>query len=136
MVCDSPGVPGRLPRAAAVTFFCFFLVDSLPLDSDRVGEPGRLSDLPFLAMSDSFCLPCGVVDPLALCSLALSLSLCASLESPSFFSSSFAASSSSSELSSSLYRFACKQRAGPAVARTKQKLTELLQGLVSESSLS
>lgn len=73
VVCDSPGVLGRLPRAAADAFFCFFLVDSLPLDSDKAGEPARFRDFPFFTISESFCLPCGVVDPLAFCNLDLSL---------------------------------------------------------------
>jgi hypothetical protein len=103
LVCN-PGVLGRLSVVAPDAFFSFFLVDSLPLDSDKAGEPARFNDFPFLPISESFCLPCGVVEPFALWDLDLSLpSPWPSLFSSSFFSSSFPASSSSSELSSSLY---------------------------------
>lgn len=94
-VCCNDGVPARLPIAGVeVLNFCF-RVDSFPLDSERVGEPARLTPLPFLPRSACFLL-CGVL-PLDPEGLDLSLrsleSPCPSLES-SLFSSSFSSSSS------------------------------------------
>lgn len=103
-VCGS-GESDRLPPARPADFFSFFRDDSLPLDSDRVGEPARFKDLPFFNRSPCFCLPCGVVvplDPVLDFSLA---SVWPSLPSASFLSASFFSSSllpcSSSSLESS-----------------------------------
>ena len=59
------GVAERLgiAEAVALPILTFFLDDSLPLDSERLGEPGRFS-FPFLTTSRAFCFPEGVVDPL------------------------------------------------------------------------
>ena len=95
------GVVERLcPAVEPAFFFTFFLrVDSLPLDSEWVGDPGRLRFFAF--MSISVCLfPEGVVEPFgAVPEAVLSFSVFA------FSSSSFLAcdSSSSSSSSSSLW---------------------------------
>jgi hypothetical protein len=61
------GVPERLGCIEAPDdFFSFFLRElSVPLDSERFGDPGRFRDLPFFAASTCFCLPEGVRVPLA-----------------------------------------------------------------------
>lgn len=45
------GVPPRLPVAGVAVFFIFFREDSLPLDSDNAGEPGRFKLLGFFKFS-------------------------------------------------------------------------------------
>jgi hypothetical protein len=94
------GVVDLLSWTDADAFFIFLRVDSLPLDSERFGEPGRLSDLPFFRASVCFCLPDGVVAPLdEVPDATLSFGSCLIFV---LFSSSFLASScfSSSEFSS------------------------------------
>lgn len=55
------GVELRLPinetPAGPVFFFLFLRDDSFPLESETMGDPGRLSDLPFLGASASVFLP-------------------------------------------------------------------------------
>ena len=102
------GVPARLPEAGVAVCLSFFLDDSLPLDSESAGEPGRFKDLPFL--DPSLGLPEGVLVPfdpvpfdLSLPSPSFLLSssfLSSSFLSSSFLSSSLSSSSSSDELSS------------------------------------
>lgn len=98
------GVVDRLGRTEPLACFLTFLrEDSLPLDSERFGEPGRLRDLPFFeTASDAFCLPWGVVLPFGVPPAdGFSFSL------PSvfaFWSSSFFSPSASSFSSSSLCR--------------------------------
>jgi len=61
------GVVARLPLSELGPAGCFFTRlcdDSLPLDSERFGDPGRLSDFVFLAISAGLGLPEGVVLPL------------------------------------------------------------------------
>ena len=72
------GVPDRLGTCEEVPLpvLTFFRVDSFPLESDRFGEPGRFSLLPFFN-ADVFDLPGGV-----------SLAALASFDSPCFFASS------------------------------------------------
>lgn len=55
------GVPERLPGAVAAVFLIFFRDDSLPLDSDKAGEPARFRDLLFFPSPCFF--PCGVEEP-------------------------------------------------------------------------
>lgn len=79
-------------------FLTFFLrEDSFPLDSDRLGEPGRLRDLGFFRMSVVLCLPDGVVLPLVLAPEASFSFSSASFLASSSFSSSFSLSESESD---------------------------------------
>lgn len=97
---------GRLGSAelASWLFFLTFLrrVDSLPLASERLGEPGRLRDASFAGCSGCLGRPVGVFVPLVeapeggLSDFALSLSLF----------SARALRSSSRRFSSSSFRFA------------------------------
>lgn len=61
---EGSGVALRLPVTEPLgpNFFFLFLfrVDSVPLESEPNGEPGRLRDLPFLAVSAAVFLPWGV----------------------------------------------------------------------------
>lgn len=89
-------------------FFDFFRADSVPLTSDRFGEPGRLSvDAAFFNGSTCLLRPDGVLVPFVEAPegcLLLSFSLLVALSdfsSPFFRSSSFRFSSS--ESSESLY---------------------------------
>lgn len=90
------GVPALLPVAGVAFFLSFFREDSFPLDSERVGEPGRLRDLPFFEPSGFF--PDGVLVPFVPAPFAFSPAF---LSSSSFFSSSFLSSSPSSSSSES-----------------------------------
>ena len=93
------GVVERLPFSEADPVACFFTrlcEDSLPLDSERLGEPGRFSDFTFFESSAGFGLPEGVVTPLeAEPEAAFSFASGLALGSSSFFDSSAFSSSSS-----------------------------------------
>lgn len=90
-----------------VFFLCFLRVDSLPLDSERFGEPGRFKLLTFLNGSECFGRPDGVLFPLdeapdgSLESVFRASSLAFAFASSSFFLS-ISACFSSSDVSSSL----------------------------------
>jgi hypothetical protein len=56
------GVPERLPTPA-LEIFTFLRLDSFPLDSERLGDPGRFR-APFLVFVTAFCFPEGVLVPL------------------------------------------------------------------------
>lgn len=61
------GVAPRLPATELVGpsfFFFLFRVDSVPLESEPSGDPGRFRDLPFFAASAADFLPWGVSGPL------------------------------------------------------------------------
>lgn len=100
-ICREPGAEVTLAGWDACFCFCFFLVDSFPLDSERFGEPGRFNVFFFRG---SVCLgrPDGVFVPLLeVPEATLDSSFALALASSSFFlSCSF--SFSSSEVSSSL----------------------------------
>lgn len=88
-------------------FLCFFLEDSVPLASERSGDPGRLRLVAYF-FSGSVCFgrPDGVFVPLEEApegTLLVSLPLSLSDLSPSFFFSSSSLSLSSSLASSSLW---------------------------------
>jgi hypothetical protein len=89
-------------------FLTFFLEDSLPLDSERFGEPGRLSLLTFLKGSECLGRPEGVFVPFeeapegSFDSLFAASAFSLALASSSFLLS-ISACFSSSDVSSSLY---------------------------------
>lgn len=61
------GVALRLPVTELVGpsfFFFLFRVDSVPLESEPSGDPGRFRDLPFFTASAAAFLPWGVSGPL------------------------------------------------------------------------
>ena len=100
-----PGIGVDVPVGwdDACFFLCFFRDDSLPLDSERLGEPGRFRLLAFFSGSECFGRPEGVLVPFddapegsfdSILDLALA---------SSSFRLSISACFSSSEVSSSLY---------------------------------
>ena len=94
------GVVERLALTdpVAVPFLNFFLrVDSFPLDSDKLGDPGRLRDLCFFSRSVALCLPDGVVFPLVFAPEASFSFSSACFLASSSFSSSFSFSVSDSD---------------------------------------
>lgn len=107
---DGAGVAGRdcgtgvdvaVGRVEPFCFLDFFLADSVPLASDRLGDPGRFRfAAAFFSGSECLFLPDGVLVPFVDapdCSLLLSFSFCwglSDLFSAFFRSSSFRFSSS------------------------------------------
>jgi hypothetical protein len=83
-------------------FLCFFREDSLPLDSERLGEPGRLRLFAFFRGSECFGRPEGVLVPFDDVPEANFDSILALALASSSFRLSISRCFSSSEVSSSL----------------------------------
>lgn len=102
---DGIGVPARLPAldAAEVLNLGFLREDSLPLDSERLGEPARFKDLPCLPTPGTLSF-CGVVVPFVLAPESLSRSFCDPGKPSAVFFPSSSFSSPSSDESSEDYK--------------------------------